>query len=139
MLDIDCLALRFRPFMSSCRLPDGRAHLANGFNVSAFYEVLAAIMASRETTWRLLARETGIPAGTLRRLGQGRCPDATALATVSAWASLNPADYVVPRNGTATVVAIAAVLRSDPNLGPAAARDLETIVYLAYDGLKQRE
>ncbi len=125
--------------MSSCRFADGRAHLSNGFNVSAFYEVLAAVMASRKTTWRSLARETEVPEGTLRRLARGGCPDATALAALSAWANLNPADFVVPApNRLPTLAAIASVLQSDPKLERAAARDLETIVYLAYAGFRQR-
>jgi hypothetical protein len=124
--------------MSSCRFADGRAHLANGFNVSAFYEVLAEVMARRKTTWRLLARETEVPEGTLRRLAQGRCPNGAALATLSAWANLNPADFVVAApNRMPTVAAIAAVLESDPNLERAAARDLETIIYVAYAGFRQ--
>lgn len=124
--------------MSSCRFADGRAHLSNGFNVSAFYEVLAAVIANRKATWPLVARETGVPAEKLRRLARGGCPDATALATLSAWANLNPADFIVPAaNGMPTLAAIASVLQSDPSLEPAAARDLETIVYLAYAGFRQ--
>lgn len=125
--------------MSSCRFADGQAHLVKGFNVSAFYEVLAAVVVDRRSTWRLLARETGVSGATLRRLAQGRCPNAATLTALSAWADLNPADFVVTaQNEMPGLAAISAVLESDPNLEPAAARDLETIIYLAYAGFRQQ-
>jgi hypothetical protein len=125
--------------MSGCRLVDGRAYLVDGFNVSAFYEVLAEVVASRKTAWRSLARDTGVGQAALKRMAQGRCPNATALARLSAWANLNPADFVVAQNDSQPrlLAAISTLLESDPNLDPAAARDLQTIIYLAYAGFTQ--
>jgi transcriptional regulator with XRE-family HTH domain len=127
--------------MSSRRFADGRTYLAKGFNVSTFYEVLADVVASRKTTWRLLARETGVRPATLKRIAKGGYPDAATLAILSAWANLNPADFVVtaPNRGPPhSLTEISNVLKSDPNLEPAAARDLETIIYLAYASFRQQ-
>ncbi len=127
--------------MSPRRFVDDRAYLARGFNVSAFYEVLAEVVASRKTTWKLLARETGVRPATLKRMAQGGYPDAAALAILCAWADLNAADFVVTVHGRGpphSLTEISTVLNSDPNLEPAAARDLATIIYLAYASFRQQ-
>ena len=126
--------------MGSFRFADRRAYVPRGFNVSAFYGVLAEVVASRKTTWRLLARETGVRPATLKRMAQGGYPDAETLAILSAWANLNPADFVVTdenRRLPRSFIEISTVLKSDPNLEPAAARDLETMIYLAYASFRQ--
>jgi hypothetical protein len=122
----------------SCRSADGVAYLVKGFSVSAFYEVLAAVAAARRRTWRAVSRETGVPAATLTRMTRGECPDAAALAALSAWARLNPGDFVVAPAGAQTpssLRTILAILRSDPTLEPNAAQDMEAIVRLAYSML----
>jgi hypothetical protein len=127
--------------MSSCRFADGRASRVKGLNLSAFYEVLAEVVAARKTTWRLVGLETGVPKATLVRMARGGCPDGAAMAALAAWASLNPADFVVmAENGRPShlLSAISTVLKSDPNLEPAAARDLEAIIYVAYAGFRHQ-
>ena len=127
--------------MSSCRFADGRAYLVKGLNVSAFYEVLAEVVAARKTTWKLVGLETKVPKATLVRMARGGCPDAAAMAALAAWAGVNLADFVViAENGRPSrlLSAISTVLKSDPNLEPAAARDLEAIVYVAYAGFRQQ-
>ena len=112
-----------------------------GLNVSAFYEVLAEVVAARKTTWRLVGLETEVPKATLVRMARGGCPDAAAIAALAAWAGLNLADFVVTvENGRPShlLSAISTVLKSDPNLEPAAARDLEAIIYVAYAGFRQQ-
>jgi transcriptional regulator with XRE-family HTH domain len=123
------------------RFADGRTYLEKGFNVSAFYGVLGEVVASRKITWKLLARETGVRPATLKRMAQGGYPDAATLAILSAWANVNPADFVVTvqkRGPPHSLTEISAVLNSDPNLEPAAARDLATIIYLAYASFRQQ-
>lgn len=113
----------------------GRVHPTKGFNASAFYEVLAQVVTAREVTWRELGRETGITPSTLSRMAQGAWPDAAGLAALSAWANLNPADFVVRRPDEAwgnSLSAISTVLRSDPDLEPTAAQALEAIIGVAY-------
>src|SRR5215831_14605863 len=77
---------------------DGEAYVVRGFNVSAFFEVIAEVAAARNTNWKALAKELGVSPSTLSRRGRGRCPDAATLAALSAWAGLNPADFVVASN-----------------------------------------
>jgi hypothetical protein len=123
------------------RLADGRAHIEHGFNFSAFCEVLSAVVAARDITWRALALETDVTTATLKRMAHGKCPDASSLAVLSAWADLNLADFVlIPPNWTKpdTAAKIATVLNSDPALEESAARDLDAIVHLAYDRIKQQ-
>jgi transcriptional regulator with XRE-family HTH domain len=113
-----------------------RAHTSKGFNAKAFYEVLASVVEARSVAWRQVARETGITPSTLTRMGQGRQPDAPSLAALSAWAGLNPADFVGERPETAKsdpLVVISRALKSDPDLRPEAAKALEDIMRIAYD------
>ena len=113
-----------------------RTHTSKGFNARAFYEVLAGVVESRSVAWRQVARETGITPSTLTRMGQGRQPDAASLAALSAWAGLNPADFVgepaeAPRSDP--LVVISRALKSDPDLRPEAAKALEDIMRIAYE------
>jgi len=126
---------------------DKRSERVRGFDAEAYYGALAQIVRAQKISWRQVARETGITPSTLTRMAQGRRPDAASLAVLSAWAGLNPADFVGnPRYATETAKhdptrdslhAISGVLRSDPNLPPEAARALEDIIHVAYDELKR--
>jgi hypothetical protein len=61
-------------------------------------------------------------------MAPGRRPDAGSLETLSAWAGLNPKDYVNLRERSATaepLTRISSLLRSDPRLKPEAAVALE--------------
>ena len=118
----------------------GEAYVVRGFNVSAFFEVVAEIVATRNSNWKLLAKEIGVSPSTLSRRGRGRCPDAATLAALSAWAGLNPADFVVAskrRTATNSLAAISGVLRSDPDLAPNAVQALETIIRVAYASMER--
>src|SRR5882724_11663367 len=65
-----------------------------GFNGEAFYRALQATISARSKSWKQVAAETGVSASTLTRMAQGRRPDAASLAVLSAWAGLNPSDFV---------------------------------------------
>ena len=78
-------------------------------------------------------------------MGQGRRPDAASMASLSAWAGINPADYVVgakpvdtaaPQLSPDTLAMIGKILRQDPTLSPDGRQKLETIVASAYTALK---
>ena len=126
---------------------DKRSERVSGFDAEAYYSALAQIVRAQKISWRQVARETGITPSTLTRMAQGRRPDAASLAVLSAWAGLNPADFVGGPHCTAETTkqhssrdplhAISGVLRSDPNLPPEAARALEDIIHVAYDELKR--
>ena len=119
---------------------DGEAYVVRGFNVSAFFEVVAELVAARNTNWRVLAKELGVSPSTLSRRDRGRCPDAATLAALSAWAGLNPADFVVASRNRATANSLAAIsglLRSDPCLAPNAVQALETIIRVAYQSMER--
>jgi transcriptional regulator with XRE-family HTH domain len=113
-----------------------------GFDGDAFYRALNATVSAREKTWKEVAAETGVSASTLTRMAQGRRPDAASLAALSAWAGLNPSDFVnAPyKVGRPEAMAqISTLLRSDPNLDNQAAEALEAIVRTAYERLRKSE
>jgi transcriptional regulator with XRE-family HTH domain len=120
-----------------------------GFDAEAFYTALAKVVEARNVPWRQVAKETGVAPSTLSRMGQGRRPDAASLAVLSAWAGINPADFVEKsdkhlgrpsgsaRPASDAMVAIAALLRTDSNLQPGAAKALQDIIHIAYDKFKR--
>ena len=119
-----------------------------GFDAEAFYNALAQVVQARKVSWRRVARETGVSSAALTHMAQGRGPDAAGLAALSAWAGLNPADFVEtliervekrtmkPRSESLT--AISSLLRADPDLHPEEVEALEQIIRLAYNRFKQR-
>ena len=65
-----------------------------GFDARALFGALESTVIARGRTWKQVAAETGVSASTLTRMAHGRGPDAASLAAVSAWAGLNPSDFV---------------------------------------------
>jgi len=113
-----------------------------GFNGEAFYRALESTVSARSKTWKQVAAETGVGASTLARMGQGRKPDAASLAALSAWAGLNPSDFVEGPHKTAhpeAMAQISSLLRGDPNLDSEAAEAVEAIVRAAYERLRKNE
>jgi transcriptional regulator with XRE-family HTH domain len=116
-------------------VPDVYKH----FDAEGFYEALAATVAARDVTWKQVSRDTGVSATTLTRMAQGRSPDAASQAALSAWAGLNPADFVklpLKRAAREPLAAALTLLRADPKLKGDAATALETIVKTAYNQLR---
>lgn len=111
-----------------------------GFDGDAFYRALEATVVARTKNWKQVAAETGVSASTLTRMAQGRKPDAASLAALSAWAGLNPSDFVnAPYKATRPepMAQISTLLRSDPNLDAQAAEAVEAIIRAAYERLKK--
>lgn len=111
-----------------------------GFDGDSFYRALASTVLSRSKTWKQVALETGVSASTLARMSQGRRPDAASLAALSAWAGLNPSDFVHTTQTISRPEAMAQIstlLRADPNLNPQAAETLEAILRTAYEQLRK--
>jgi transcriptional regulator with XRE-family HTH domain len=113
-----------------------------GFDGDAFYRVLETTVTTRGITWKQVAAETGVSASTLARMAQGRRPDAGSLAALSAWAGINPSDFVnAPYKATRTeaLTQISTLLRTDPNLDAQSAEAVEAIVKAAYERLRKVE
>lgn len=113
-----------------------------GFDGDAFYRALETTVATRKKTWKTVATETGVSASTLARMAQGRRPDAASLAALSAWAGLNPSDFVqapYSRSRPEAMAQISSLLRTDPNLDAEAAEAVEAIVKAAYERLRVKE
>lgn len=113
-----------------------------GFNGDAFYRSLEATVSARSKTWKQVAAETGVSASTLARMAQGRRPDAASLAALSAWAGLNPSDFVraaYKKTRPEAIAQISTLLRTDPNLDADSAEAVEAIVKAAYERLRKTE
>src|SRR5579862_661076 len=111
-----------------------------GFDGDAFYRTLESIVVARSKTWKQVAAETRVSASTLTRMAQGRRPDAASLAALSAWAGLNPSDFVQAPYKAACpepMAQISTLLRADPNLDSEAANAVEAIVRAAYERLRK--
>jgi transcriptional regulator with XRE-family HTH domain len=111
-----------------------------GFDGDAFYRALEHTVVARAKTWKQVSQETGVSASTLTRMAKGRRPDAASLAALSAWAGLNPSDFVKavykPSRGE-PMAQISTLLRTDPNLDAEAAEAVEAIVRAAYERLRK--
>lgn len=111
-----------------------------GFDAERFYRALEAAVSARSKTWKQVAHETGISASTLTRMSQGRSPDAASLAALSAWAGINPSDFVhapYRKKRPVAISEISTLLRNDPHLDKGAADALEAIIRTAYERLRK--
>lgn len=111
-----------------------------GFDGDGFFRALQATVTARSKTWKQVAEETGVSASTLTRMSQGRRPDAGSLAALSAWADLNPSDFVhapFKARKPESMARISTLLRSDPSLDPHAAEAIEAIVKAAYERFRK--
>ena len=111
-----------------------------GFDGEAFYRALKATAQTRRVTWKQVSDATGVSASTLTRMAQGRRPDAASLAALSAWAGLNPSNFVDAPYRVAQpepMVQISSLLRADPALDSDAAETVEAIVRAAYERLRK--
>jgi hypothetical protein len=80
--------------------------------------------------------------GQVTRMAQGRRPDAASLAALSAWAGLNPSDFVqapYKSHSPDAIAQISTLLRNDPSLDADSAETLEAIVKTAYERFKKAE
>jgi transcriptional regulator with XRE-family HTH domain len=119
---------------------EGMPNENKGFDGDAFYRALESTLVARSKNWKQLATETGVSASTLTRMAQGRRPDAASLAALSAWAGLNPSDFVDAPYKVAQpepMAQISSLLRSDPHLDSDAAETVEAIVRAAYERLRK--
>jgi transcriptional regulator with XRE-family HTH domain len=113
-----------------------------GFDGDAFYRALESTVAARSKNWKQVAAETGVSASTLARMAQGRRPDAASLAALSAWAGLNPSDFVnAPYKAMRPepMAQISTLLRADPRLDAQGAEAVEAIVRTAYERLRKAD
>ena len=112
------------------------------FDSEGFYEAIAATVVARDVTWKEVSKATGISSTTLTRMAQGRRPDAASLAALSAWAGINPADFVKderPVRRPEPLAQISRLLRTDQRLKPEAARALDVMIRTAYSQLAREE
>src|SRR5665213_1316123 len=112
-----------------------------GFNGDAFYRSLETAVTTRGMNWKQVSAETGVSASTLTRMAQGKKPDAASLAALSAWAGLNPSDFVdAPYKSKLPepIAQISTLLRMDPNLDKEAADAVESIFKAAYERLRKQ-
>jgi|CXWL01.1.fsa_nt_gi transcriptional regulator with XRE-family HTH domain len=109
------------------------------FDAKRFYTDLDMARKARDLNWKDVGAEALVNPSTLSRMANGAKPDANALAALSAWSGLNPANYVkavIRAEKPDTLTLISSSLGDDPNLTPEnAARIRETLKSL-YEALK---
>jgi transcriptional regulator with XRE-family HTH domain len=113
-----------------------------GFNGDAFYRALEATTSARGKNWKQVSVETGVGTSTLTRMAQGKKPDAASLAALSAWAGLNPSDFVnapYKARRSESLAQISTLLRADPNLDSQGAEAVEAILRAAYERLRKSQ
>ncbi len=113
---------------------------SKGFDGDSYFRALEAIVVARSLTWKEIAAQTGVSASTLARMAKGRRPDASSLAALSAWAGLNPSDFVrapYKEQKVEPMEQITTLLHTDPNLDASAAEALSSIVQAAYKELRK--
>ena len=111
------------------------------FDVIGFYRALDAAREEKGLPWKELGAQTGVHPSTFSRMARGQKPDADSLATLSAWSSLNPADFVPGKRKTerpATLAMISSFLRDDPNLSGEGVIALEEMIKSAYFGMTKK-
>ena len=114
---------------------------SKGFDAAAFYRALSEVVRARKVAWRQVSRDTGVTTSTLSRMAWGRGPDAAGLAVLSAWAGINPAEFVdrpgllddrSAQPGASSPDLVVRLLRSDSNLEPEMAVALGEVIRIAY-------
>ena len=112
------------------------------FDFSGYYRALDGVRVSRGMNWKQVSEATNVGQSTLARMGKGKRPDADALAALSAWAGLNPADFVPnairSNNRRDTLAEIYGCLRRDPNLSAEATEALDEMIKATYERLRRK-
>lgn len=111
------------------------------FNCEEFYAALDELRKAKNISWKKVADQSKVSASTLTRMGQGKHPDADSLTMLSAWASLNPADFVTDEDlksrETESLPKMMALLRADPSLSKEAITAIQEVLTVAYRRLGQ--
>ena len=111
------------------------------FDTRRFYDDLDMARKARDMKWKDVGAQAQVNPSTLSRMAQGQKPDANALAALSAWSGLNPANYVknvVRAEKPDTLTQISSSLGEDPNLSPENAARIRETVKSLYEALKMK-
>ena len=113
--------------------------MSDRFDSEAFYAALNAVRLSRQKTWKDVAREAGVNASTLSRIGQGTKPDVDGLAALLKWSHLKAEMFIPGSEGKESepIAKITALLRADPKLTKQHAKLIEDIVVSTYYKLRR--
>lgn len=116
--------------------------LLRGFDFSGYYRALDGVRVGRGMNWKQVSEATNVGQSTLARMSKGKRPDADALAALSAWAGLNPADFVTNVGRFSehqdTLAEIYCSLRRDPNLSAEATAALDEMIKATYERLRKK-
>ena len=117
---------------------------SKGFDDQAYFSALAGKVETKGLTWKQVSQQTGVSASTLTRMAQGKRPDASSLAALSAWSGVNPADFVegvaapAKTSDKDLLVEFSALLRAQRDLSPEAKSALEVIVKTTYEQFRKK-
>lgn len=110
------------------------------FDSETFYAALDATRQARKSTWKQVAKESGVSASTLTRMAQGKRPDVDGLAALCSWSGLDASNFVVTdgdKGHPEPLAMISTYLRGDPNLTPEAVTALDELIKATYARLRK--
>ena len=112
--------------------------MSEPFDFTSFHRAVAATVAARGVSWKVVSEETGVSQSTLSRMATGRQPDAASLTAIAAWSGLNPVNFYGSKPRDAEPLAmVGTLLRSDPRLDAEGADALEAIIKAAYERFRR--
>lgn len=114
---------------------------SKGFDDQGYFSALASKVEAQGLTWKQVSQQTGVSASTLTRMAQGKRPDASSLAALSAWSGVNPASFVegVAAPAQGLLEDFSALLRAQKDLSADARTALEGLVKVAYEQLRTKK
>jgi transcriptional regulator with XRE-family HTH domain len=113
------------------------------FDANAFFSALNAQRISRNLNWKEVAKESGVSASTLTRMGQGKRPDVDSLAALANWSGLEIENFIRKsdnaKNNAEPLALIFSYLHADRNLTEEGAIALEELIKATYERLRKKD
>ncbi len=115
-------------------------------DLEALYDALDTLRQARDLTWREAAKQIGVSASTLTRLGQGASPDVEGFAKMVNWLGMSANDFfrTSDTNSRQTkpqkdelLAVVSRHLRASKELDARSAKALENIIQAAYKQMKE--
>jgi|SRR4051812_20145498 transcriptional regulator with XRE-family HTH domain len=107
------------------------------FDYDAFFRALDQRRRVSGTTWRSVARDAGVSASSITRLGRGNSrPDLATVLSLASWAELDVNDFTGSTPHHRDLLSeVGQTLRSDPNLTPEQSSALEEMLRVTYTSM----
>ncbi len=113
------------------------------FDAEGFYASLDGERLARNKSWKEVAKESGVSASTLTRMGQGKRPDIDSLAALAKWSGIAVERYylgkILKAEAPDFLTELPTLLRADRHLKPDGRELIEAILRSAYEQVRKRD